>query len=116
MAVMSYIMKGYAPATERDLIECLAAASRSPEAALIEGQVFVDDVADEARDAAPEALRPIVDEVLKAIDAATGYDDLRKRLKKVANGESPKHYRRLVEGALQLSLAAGAYSVSREAK
>lgn len=106
----------YAAASEHDLIECLAAASRSPEAALIEGQVFIDDVADDAIAAAPEALRPIVAEALKAIDASTGYDDLRERFKKVAAGESPAQYRRLVEGTLLLALAAGAYSVSKEAE
>jgi hypothetical protein len=89
-------------------------AAKSPRAALVEGQVWIDALADKAIAAAPDALRATVQAVQDAIDAASGYDDLRRRLIDLADQDDDPAMRELVEHAVMLALAAGNLSGARE--
>lgn len=80
----------------------------------VEGQLFVDEVADHAVEAAVKVLRPDLTELLKIVNEATDYSDLRKRLITQYGKMDPSKFARLMDKALVLADHAGRHSVLEE--
>lgn len=81
----------------------------------IDGQVYVDDVVDQAVPHATEALQPTLTQVVQALDEATGYEDLKDRLRALYGELSPADLSELVYRATTLAGFAGRHAVNEDA-
>ena len=77
----------------------------------VQGQLYADRLADNAREAGARSMRPILARVLEAIDQAEGYDALRARLLELFPSLNPDDLATLMENALILADLAGRYAV-----
>jgi phage gp29-like protein len=77
----------------------------------VQGQLYADRLADNAREAGATSMRPVLARVLEAIDQAEGYDALRARLIELFPELNPDDLATLMENALILADLAGRYAV-----
>lgn len=82
-------------------------SAREATPAIVEGQTYVDAVADSGRDLARKALRPDTVKLLAAIDAATDFESLKKVLVRIYGEMRPKKLAALVERARVLAELTG---------
>lgn len=88
---------------------------RSDLRAALAGQVYVDAVFDAAMERAPAAIEAgVLGAVRRAIRDAESYDDLRAALPAILKHTDDAAMRDLVEGAVQIAVAAGVFSVHRD--
>lgn len=76
-----------------------------------DGQQFVDDLADDARDEGAKAIEASIEGVLADVNAATSFADLKTRLKKRYDGMSADAMTEVVEKAIVLTELAGRTAV-----
>lgn len=81
---------------------------------LVEGQLYVDEVAEQGADAAVKVLKPDVKALLSLIEQAESYDDIRKGLIKLYAGLSRKELAKLLKHTVQLADMAGRYAAREE--
>jgi phage gp29-like protein len=77
----------------------------------VQGQLYADRLADNAREAGATSMRPVLARVLEAIDQAEGYDALRARLLELFPSLNSDDLATLMENALILADLAGRYAV-----
>jgi phage gp29-like protein len=77
----------------------------------VSGQLFADDLADEAVAAGVKAVTPDLNGVLADIQAMTSYEDLRARLKKRLAGMDRAAAATIIERATILAHSAGRKAV-----
>lgn len=81
-----------------------------------EGQVYTDQITDDARAKAATAFSPFIQGLLDVVQASTGYEDLRQRvLAKYADSASPEELRDILLKAMVLGDMAGAAAVRQDA-
>ncbi len=97
----------------KDEAKLSAAFSRRKRSA-IQGQVYVDEVADNARAEAARLLAGDLRAVKGLVAEAQGYEELRQKLVAQYRGMSPAKLARLVEKALILAELSGRYAVQKE--
>ncbi len=78
------------------------------------GQLYADALADRAKARAVRAMAGHVRAVRRAVEAATSYPDLKKRLRAVYRESDPKKLARLLERALVMSELAGRRTIHHE--
>lgn len=84
------------------------------DAGIVQGQLYADAVADNARERAAEALQDDVAEVLDAISQGESYDDVRKRLVKAYRAMKPEKLAEIVERATVMADLAGRHAVNED--
>lgn len=82
-----------------------------PSSGFVQGQLYADRLADNAREAGAGLMRPVLARVLEAIDQAEGYEALRTRLIELFPELNPDDLATLMENALLLADLAGRYAV-----
>lgn len=80
----------------------------------VQGQLYADRLADNAREAGAPLMRPVLARVLEVIDQAEGYDALRTRLLELFPELNPDDLATLMENALLLADLAGRYAVQSD--
>jgi len=82
----------------------------------VEGQTYVDDVVDAARDRVGSAHAPFVQKLLSIVDAASSYEDVRQMvIDAYGSSEPPEQVRDLIHKALVLADLAGRTAVDQDA-
>jgi phage gp29-like protein len=80
----------------------------------IEGQLFIDALAETTAKQAEAALKPTLDAVLEELEAATDYDDLRARLRTRYEQLDAEELSELVHRALVIAELAGSASATQD--
>lgn len=80
----------------------------------IQGQVYTDGVADKARELAVGVLEEDLSAVIEEIEAATSYEDLRRRLLKAFKGMNPRKLSELIEKATVMANFAGRHAINED--
>lgn len=80
------------------------------------GQVYTDNVIDNASRASLRAMAPHLKSVMAAIDGAKSYSELRRRLKVALNGANQKRLAKVMERALVMTELAGRHAILSETR
>lgn len=80
----------------------------------VQGQLYADGLADNARDHAAEAVDEDVAAVLDAIEAGDSYEDVRKRLLQAYRAMSPAKLASLTAKAITMANLAGRHAVNED--
>lgn len=89
-------------------------ASAESNRGFIEGQMWVDDLAESAAENGRRALAPTNQAVLDAVLQADGYDDLREKLRELYKDSDPAELNGLVARAMVLCQLAGRHAVNED--
>jgi phage gp29-like protein len=74
---------------------------------VVDGQLYIDALTERGAARAQEALQPTIDAILEELGKATGFDDLRQRLRSRYKTLSPEALSELVHKAMTLAQLAG---------
>jgi hypothetical protein len=102
------------PAKAAKMVRLASGNTVSAKSGLVQGQLYADELADNARDRAAKILDDDLVRVLEAIDAGESYTDIRERLFKVYRGMSPQDLARLVEAAITMAELGGRHAVNED--
>lgn len=80
----------------------------------IEGQLYTDDVAESATDAALEILQLDQERIMDALNSATSFDDLKSRLRELYRGMDPDALRSVVSRAMRMAYLGGQHAVNED--
>ena len=80
----------------------------------VEGVLYSDSVADRAAEAATKAIAPDLKTVVRIIETAEDYPEMRSRLASAYADMNPDDFAEVVEKALILSELAGRYAVLKD--
>jgi phage gp29-like protein len=80
----------------------------------VAGQMYADDLAESATAAGIEALEPTITAIAEAIEASTGYEDLRERLRALYPTLDNTELQELMYRAMLLGELAGRHAVNRD--
>lgn len=103
------------PEAEARAFSARAAATESIPRGLLEGQGYIDALTERSTAAATKLLAPDIRAIADAVDAATDYDDLRKRLRSLYQDADPEELTELTQRALLLAGLAGRVAVNQDA-
>lgn len=80
----------------------------------LNGQLYADALVERAAKQGVAALKPSIDAILEELDAATGYDDLRERLRARYEELEPEEISALIEAACVMAELAGRAAVNED--
>lgn len=83
-------------------------------AGLVQGQLYADRVADNARDRAAKLLDADFLLVLEAVEAGESFDDIRQRLNDTYRGMSPDDLAKLAEAAITMAELGGRHAINED--
>lgn len=105
------------PASNASPAKQLSRSKVDPLAHALSGQVYVDSVSDRATKQAAKSVRAgVLDVVMGLVADSHDYDQLRVKLTQAFPDMDVTALNRITEGALKLSLGAGAFSARKEAE
>ena len=94
--------------------ETLASLPKKQRKAIVEGQLYLDRVADEGTQGANVLVSPLTVRLLEVVHAAKSYRELKSKLRSIYDGEDWSKYADLVEKALILAELEGRHAVLEE--
>lgn len=101
--------------TERTLNHVmLARLPKKTRTSVIEGQLYLDKVVEEGKTEGNALMAPLTAELLQAVQSATSYNDLKKKLRAIYTGADLSKFADLVEKALMLAELEGRNAVLEE--
>jgi len=83
-------------------------------AGMVQGQLYADELADNAHSRAAKILDPDVVAVLEAIDGGESYEDIRARLVKTFKGMSPSKLAKLTEATITMATLGGRHAINED--
>jgi hypothetical protein len=89
-------------------------ASAAANQGFVEGQLHVDAVVEQATARAMPRLAALAKDVAREIEAASDYEDLRRRLRKLYAGTSPEQLNAIVQKAMMLAELSGRAAVLQD--
>jgi hypothetical protein len=102
------------PAQAEKMIRLSSGRVVRSQSGVVQGQLYADELADNARERAAKVLDPDLVAVLEAIDGGESYADIRKRLTKTFRAMSPKNLARLTEAALTMAELGGRHAMNED--
>lgn len=96
--------------------ETLATLPKAQRRAVVEGQLYLDEVVKEGQSSASLTLAPIMVQLLQVVHQATSYEDMKRRLKELHQGEDLAQLADLVEKCLILAELEGRNAVLEESE
>lgn len=92
----------------------LASLPKKTRQRVVEGQLYLDEVVAQGTQEGTLALSPLMVQLLHAVNQATSYEDLKKRLLTIYSGEDRSKLADLMEKALMLAELEGRHAVLEE--
>lgn len=97
-----------------NVLRLASGASPEQNSGFLDGQLYADALVDQGLRASKDSVTAVRTAILQAVDAATGYEDLKLRLQACFRDLDPDLFRPLMERALILGQLAGRTSVQED--